>query len=444
MASTERARDGSDHVIEPALARTEPALRSEGLAETGPAVRLDSLDQLRGLVIVLMALDHVRDFFHAAVYRGENPLDVDHTSVVLYLTRWATHLCAPTFMFLAGVGAYWRGHRPGAASARPATAALSWFLVTRGLWLIVLELTWIQTLGWCMAFEPGRFNLQVMWALGASMVLLGGLVWLAHRWVAAIGLAIVALHNATDGWTAASPDALGPVWHVLHARGPLEELLPLHVNISYPLLPWLGVMALGYAFGPIAMAPAEVRRGWLLRLGLAALAAFAVLRGGNLYGNPTAWLRHADWLRSLGAMFDVQKYPPALSYDLATLGVALLLWRWFDRGAPRALRWLSVFGSVPMFVYLLHLPLIHLLAAAFHQVFRGDGGWLIGARYMANGHGAVGARVAHAPGWPDAPGFSLVVVYAVWIGVIALLYPAARWFADLRRRHRTWWWLSYL
>jgi hypothetical protein len=203
-------------------------------------------------------------------------------------------------------------------------------------------------------------------------------------------------------------------------------------------------MAIGYAFGPIAMASAEVRRRWLVRLGVGCLVAFGVLRGFNLYGNPTPWQPRGDALRSLGAMFDVAKYPPSLAYLLATLGIALLLWRWLDGGAPRALRWLSVFGAVPMFVYLIHLPLVHALAALFHQVFRGDGGWLIGARHMANGDGSIGGRIAHPAGWPDAPGFSLAVVYLVWIGLIAALYPAARWFADIKRRHRTWWWLSYL
>jgi uncharacterized membrane protein len=404
--------------------------------------RLASMDQLRGLVIVLMALDHVRDFFHAAAYRGENPLDVSHTSVVLYVTRWATHLCAATFVFLAGVGAYWRGHA-GGGSPRTAKAALSRFLVTRGLWLIVLELTYVSWLGWYMSFEPAHYNLQVLWALGGSMVVLAALVWLPHPVVAMLGIAIVALHDATDGWTAADAGALAPVWQLLHLRGPLDGLAAVHVRVGYPLLPWIGVMLVGYGFGPIAMADAGVRQRWQLRLGLGALVAFAILRGGNLYGNPTPWLAQGDWLRSLGAIFDVQKYPPALDYVLATLGFSLLIWRWLDRRAPRTLGWLTVFGSVPMFVYLLHLPVVHGLSAVFHQVLRGDGGWLIGARYMSNGEGTIGGRAAHAPGWPDAPGFDLAVVYLVWIGVIALLYPLARWFAEVKRRDRRWW-LSYL
>ena len=417
----------SDRVPPP----TEPA---------GP--RLASMDQLRGLVIVLMALDHVRDFFHAAAYRGENPLDVDHTTGVLYATRWVTHLCAPTFLFLAGVGAYWRGHR-GGGFPRAARAELSRFLVTRGLWLLVLELTYIAWLGWYMSFEPARYQLQVIWALGASMIVLAALIGLPHAWIAALGIAIVALHNATDRFTAADAGALAPVWQLLHLQGPLAGFASIQVRVGYPLLPWLGVLLLGYAFGPIAMAPAARRQRWQLRLGLGALAAFAILRGGNLYGDPTPWLPQRDALRSLGAIGNVQKYPPSLAYVLATLGVAMLVWRWLDRRAPRTLGWLTVLGAVPMFVYLLHLPLIHGLAAAFHQVLRGDGGWLFGARYMANGGGVIGARLAHAPGWPDAPGFSLAVVYLVWIGVIALLYPLARWFAEVKRRDRRWW-LSYV
>jgi uncharacterized membrane protein len=410
------------------LAAIAPAVTAQ------PRGRLDSLDQLRGLVIVVMALDHVRDFFHAGAYRGESPLDVSHTSVVLYVTRWVTHLCAPTFVFLAGVSAYWRGHRHGVVVAR---GELSRFLLTRGLWLVLLEVTYVSWAGWYMSVEPARYNLQVIWALGGSMVVLAALVWLPHAVVAALGIAIVALHNLTDSWN------LGPAWRVLHVTGPLIDEPGLYLRIGYPLLPWVGVMLLGYAVGPLAMSSPEVRRRWLARLGLGALAAFAVLRGFNLYGNPTPWTPQGDWLRSLGAIFNVVKYPPALSYVLATLGFSLLIWRWFDRGAPRALRWLAVFGSVPMFVYLLHLPLIHGLAAVIHQLVRGDGGWLIGERYLANGGGVIGGRLPHAPGWPDAPGFSLIVVYAVWLCVIAALYPLARWFAGVKRRQR-WWWLSYL
>jgi uncharacterized membrane protein len=431
MPSAARARDVGSHLIEPAVTAR-------------PALRLDSLDQLRGLVIVLMALDHTRDFFHAGAYHAQNPLDVSQTSVVLYLTRWVTHLCAPTFVLLAGVGAFMRGHRSGAQPTRAAKAELSRFLVTRGLWLVVLELTFVAWAGWFMAFAPGRYNLQVIWALGASMILLGAVIWLPRWAIAALGVAIVALHNLTDGWAPEDAGALAPVWRLLHVPGTISELTSIRVRLTYPVLPWLGVMLLGYTLGPIAMAAPEVRRRWLVRLGIGALVAFAVLRGLNLYGNPTPWQAQDGRLRSLGAMFNVTKYPPSLNYVLATLGISMLLWRWFDGGAPRALRWLSVFGAVPMFVYLLHLPLIHGLAAAVHQVVRGDGGWLIGARYLANGGGAIGGRLAEAADWPAERGFSLAIVYLVWISVIAALYPLARWFAGVKRRRRDWWWLSYL
>jgi uncharacterized membrane protein len=404
--------------------------------------RLDSMDQLRGLVIVVMALDHVRDFFHAGSYQGANPLDVDHTSVVLYVTRWITHLCAPTFVFLAGVGAYWRGHRAPGPFTREAKAALSRFLLTRGLWLCVLELTYVGWLGWSMSFEPRLYGLKVIFALGASMAALAGLIWLPHRVVAALGVAIVALHNLTDGWMPSG--ALAPLWRILHVQSPIHAWTAIRVSVSYPVLPWLGVMLLGYAFGPLAMAAAPARRRHLLRFGLGALAAFAVLRGLDLYGNPTPWVPRGDWLRSLGAMFDVSKYPPSLAYVLATLGFALLIWRWLDAAAPRGLGWLTVFGAVPMFVYLLHLPLVHLLSAGFHQVLRGDGGFLIGERYVAGGGANIGHAFVRAQSWPAAPGFSLGVVYLVWIALILALYPVARWFAGVKRRHRDWWWLSYL
>ena len=417
-------------------------VRQAGRHGDDSRARLASLDQLRGLVIVVMALDHVRDFFHTGSYRGESPLDVDHTSLVLYVTRWITHLCAPTFVFLAGVGAYWRGHRAPGPFTGNAKAALSRFLLTRGLWLCVLELTYVNWLGWSMSFEPRLYGLKVIFALGAAMVALAGLIWLPHRVVAALGIAIVALHNLTDGWVASG--ALAPVWRILHVQSPITEWTAIQVRVSYPVLPWLGVMLLGYAFGPLAMAPAAVRQRWQLRFGLGALAVFAVLRGLDLYGNPTPWTAHGDWLRSFGAMVDVAKYPPSLAYVLATLGFALLIWRWLDAAAPRALGWLTVFGAVPMFVYLLHLPLVHLLSAAFHQVLRGDGGFLIGTRYVAGGGANIGHAFVPAQSWPAAPGFALGVVYLVWIALVLALYPVARWFADVKRRHRDWAWLSYL
>lgn len=418
---------------------------------SGPAVtpapgRLDSLDRLRGLVIVLMALDHTRDFFHTGCLRGESPLDVEHTSLVLYLTRWLTHLCAPTFVFLAGISAYMRSHRAGPPT-RETRLALSRFLVTRGLWLILLELTFVSWVGWYMSIEPGRYNLQVIWVLGASMVLLAALIWLPHRVVAALGVAIVALHNLSDGIAPEAAGALAPLWRLAHVPGQIVELQPIQVGASYVVLPWLGVMLLGYGFGPAVMAAPDARRRWLLRAGVGALIAFAVLRGFNLYGDPIPWLAQRDGMRTLGALFNVAKYPPSLAYVLATLGISLLVWWRFDgsiddRRAPGS--WLSVFGAVPMFVYLIHIPLLHGLSAVLHELVRGDGGWLIGERYLSNGGGSIGRRVAVSPEWPDVRGFGLAVVYLVWISVIAALYPLARWFAGVKRRHPTWWWLSYL
>jgi uncharacterized membrane protein len=393
-----------------------------------PRARLDSLDQLRGLVIVLMALDHVRDFFHAGSFQGENPLAVDRTSAVLYATRWVTHLCAPTFVFLAGVGAYLRGQRDG-------RRALSRFLVTRGLWLCVLELTVVAWLGWNLAFEPRVLGLKVIFALGASMIALAAIAWLPRRAIAGLGAAIVALHNLTDGWVGP------PLWRILHVQSRITEWSAVHVNVSYPVLPWLGVMLLGYAFGPVAeMAPAR-RRRLLLGSGLGALALFAVLRGANLYGDPTPWRDHGDALRDLGAILDVTKYPPSLAYVLVTLGVALVIWRALDAW-PVA--WLGVFGAVPMFVYLIHLPLVHALSAVVHEVVQGDGGFLVGHRYVDGGGALIGHAFVHPASWPAHPGFSLGVVYVVWLGVLAVMYPLARWYAGVRRRHRDWWWLSYL
>ncbi len=384
---------------------------------------------LRGVVMVLMALDHTRDFWGRSTGGLTNAA---RTTVPLFFTRWITHFCAPVFVFLAGTAAFLYGR------AGRSRADVSRFLLTRGLWLVVLELTVVR---FAWTFDPTyTFTmLQVIWAIGWSMVVLGILVWLPLPVVVAIGLAMVAGHNAFD-----RPDALAhsapPGWirSILHessphyigrhvaGRGPFDGSGRM-VYVAYPLVPWLGVIALGYGFGAWFDREPASRARRTLWLGLALTIAFVVLRAINHYGDPSPW--HAQ--RRAGyvvlSFLDCEKYPPSLDYLLMTIGPALCALAWFDRGlASRAVaRPFVVFGRVPLFYYVAHLFLLHLASLA---VASARLGWSDPIRTLRASWGL---------------GYRLPLVYAIWIVAIIALYPACAWFADIKRRRRDWW-LSYL
>lgn len=373
--------------------------------------------------MVLMALDHTRDFFHSGVFRGEDPLDLSHTSVLLFLTRWITHFCAPVFVFLAGTGAF-------LSKTRGKTVRdLSWYLVTRGLWLVLLELTWVRWAGWSFTIDLHEHWGNVIWAIGWSMVVLAALIHLPVWAIASFGLVMIATHNAFDG---IKPDGVGVwsgLWRVLHAGGAFELAPGYRLGAGYPLIPWIGVMAVGYSFGEIVRRPPEERRRWFVRLGLLAVALFVVVRLSNLYGDPTPWSPQKNGLFTFLAILDCHKYPPSLCYLLMTLGPALLVLACLDGGTPGWLRWTLVFGRVPLFYYVLHLPLIHGLSVIVHWLRFGHADWLWG-----NIRGI-------KP--PEGAGFDLWGVYLAWATVLMILYPACNWFAALKRRRRDAW-LSYL
>ncbi len=389
------------------------------------APRLESVDLLRGLVMVLMALDHTRDFFHEDLHHFQ-PLDLARTYPALFLTRWITHFCAPVFVFLAGTGAFLSTTRGRT------TRDLSLFLLTRGLWLVFLELTWVKCLGWAFHFDYHGIGLAVIWALGWSMVVLAGLVWLPRRFIALFGIVMIVAHNALDGLKPESCGAWEGLWRVLHAGGEFEIAPGWKIGAGYPLIPWIGVMAAGYGFGELLLAESGRRRKWLLRLGLGLTLAFVVVRSTNFYGNPTPWQPQVTGLFTLFSFLDCHKYPPSLSYLLMTLGPALIALALFDRGTPRVLRPLLVFGRVPLFYYLLHLPLIHGLAVVANSLYHGRADWLYGTQPAG----------ALEPAW-GGRGFGLLAVYAFWLLAITLLYPACKWFAELKRRSRAKW-LTYL
>jgi uncharacterized membrane protein len=374
--------------------------------------RLESIDLLRGLVMVIMALDHVRDFFTNVPY---DPLDLTQTSPALFFTRWITHFCAPTFVFLAGASAYFVGKRRD-------RAALSRFLLTRGAWLVFLELTliyWVWTSD--VTYHDGFF-LQVFWAIGASMIVLSALVRLPVAAVGAFGVAMILAHNAFDGIAPESFGAAAPLWHLLHVPGPVGPGFCL-----YPLIPWIGVMAAGYAFGSVYDLPAERRRRVLVTLGLGALILFALLRSGNFYGDAQQWSPQHEAFYSALSFINVVKYPPSLLFLCATLGPGLLLFAAFERARGPIAQVFVTIGRVPLFFYVLHVALAHFLAGVLLYAQLGDPQLLTG---FPNGP---------PPGW----GFDLAGVYGFWLLVVAALYPACRWFAGVKARRNDWW-LSYL
>jgi uncharacterized membrane protein len=393
-------------------------------------VRLDSVDAVRGIVMVIMALDHVRDFFHA-YGKAFDPTDPSKTWTLLFFTRWATHFCAPTFVFLAGTGAFLSTRR---GKSKPELAR---FLLTRGLWLVVLELTLVR-FGWFFNFDYHVMIAQVIWAIGWSMVVLAGLVLLPVRVVAFFGLALIFLHNLLDGLSAESFGSFRWLWVVLHEQNVLMPWPGYAAFVAYPLVPWIGVMAAGYAFGELLTLERERRRRILFVLGAAAVVLFVVLRALNVYGDPQPWVsqERGAWYTFL-SFLNTTKYPPSLLFLLMTLGPSIIAVALFDRGGGREpnalLRPFVVFGRVPMFYYLLHVPLVHLAAVLFAYAKYGRAEWLF-LNWPPPGQPQL-----EPPGY----GYDLLVVYLVWLGVVLALYPLCRWFAGVKRRRRDAW-LSYI
>lgn len=387
--------------------------------------RLESIDLMRGLVMVLMALDHTRDFFSDALY---SPTDLDKTSAGLFLTRWVTHLCAPTFVFLTGASAYLSTMRRNLSNRQ-----LGGYLFTRGLWLVVLELTLVR-FGWLFNWDCHVLFGQVIWALGWSMVGLSGLIFLPRWFIADFALIMIAGHNLLDSLR---PDDFGGVawlWTVLHIPGRIEINPGFSFYVDYPLIPWLGVMAAGYSFGPVFLRSARSRRVLLFRFGIGFAILFLLLRLINLYGDPEPWQAQRNPLFTVFAILNCEKYPPSLSYLLMTSSVMMLLltlFEWFNLIQVREP--LLIFGRVPLFFYLIHLPLIHgtALAVTYFRELPVD--WLLG-------------RGLHAFPTIPAPeyGFNLPTVYSIWMVMLLLLYPFCAMFEKYKLHHPEMRWLSYI
>ena len=401
-----------------------PNLSGEALSGRS---RLYSVDMLRGLVMVVMALDHVRDFFSNA-YSFE-PTDLTQTNAALFFTRWITHFCAPVFVFLAGTGSFL------SASRGRTKKDLAGFLLSRGLWLVFLDLFVVHTFGWWFNFNYHLLYGDVLWALGWSMVAMAGLVFLPVWSIAAIGVAMVALHNMFDAVSADSFGSFRWLWAVLHTGDMLEPLPGVHFVPGYPLVPWIGVMAAGYGFGALMLRPQDRRRKELLLLGIGLTLAFILLRAINLYGDPHPWSVQKTGLFTFLSFINCEKYPPSLLYLLMTLGPAITALAFFERKPDLPSRPLVTLGRVPLFYYLLHLTLIHALAVAFAFAKYGQATWMFKLPPLP-------VSSAVLP-FPAGYGYSLAALYAIWLGAVVILYPACRWFASVKDRRREAW-LSYL
>jgi len=377
--------------------------------------RLPAIDLLRGLIMVLMTIDHARDFWSATPYRPE---DVTQASALLFATRWVTHLCAPVFVLLAGLSAYLLHKKTGDR------VGLSRFLFTRGLWLMFLDVT-VLTLGW--QFGYNFVFLQVIWVIGCSMVILAGLVWLPRWAIAGFALLLILGHNALDGW---QPESNNVWWTLLHQQNVFfinQQLLP--VFVAYPLLPWPGVMAAGYWLGGIFERPEPGRNRWLSWVGAGLLIGFAVLRFTNLYGDPRLWqVQPRGGLYTALSFLNVTKYPPSLLYLSITLGLAFLVLSQIDRLRGGLRQVLLVYGRVPLFFYLLHILLLHGVAALWSYFRYGK---------------ALNLMFDKPETWPAAYAPNLGRMYAVWLTTLIIMYYACRWYGSIKRRYN-YAWLSYL
>jgi len=398
--------------------------------------RIQSIDFLRGVVMILMLLDHTRDFVHSSALQSD-PTDLSRGDATLFFTRWITHYCAPTFVFLSGVSIYLQ------REAGKSTGDLARFLFTRGIWLIVLEFTLVR-FGFAFNFDYSFFGVgQVIWVIGVSMVIMAGLIYLPVRLVGAIGLAMILFHNLLDGIQVPPniafagqppPDISQMAWIILHQPG----VIPLFGGVSsafvaYPLIPWIGVMALGYAVGTIYLWDTTSRRKWFLAVGIATTVLFFAIRATNVYGDPALWKIQDTPVFTLLSILNTTKYPPSLLFLMMTLGPAMIVLALTDRIDGKAV-WQRIsitFGRVPMFYYLLQFPLAHAMGIVLSLAAGKDIAYLF-MNFPGNSEAA-----------PPGYGFSLWVVYAAWIAGSIILYPLCLWWSKLKQRNKHWA-LSYL
>jgi uncharacterized membrane protein len=392
---------------------------------TAPRPRIYSIDLLRGVIMIIMALDHVRDYLFRDSFLYD-PLDLGQTSPAIFFTRWITHFCAPIFMLLAGTSAF-------IMSQRKTKKELSIFLLKRGLWLIFLEMV-IVNFGWNFNITFPMFLFITIWTLGVCMIVLAGLIHLPKKIILAFCILLIAGHNLFDSVHVPGNTLPAFGWALLHDQQLFTWGKEIYL-VGYPLIPWLGVMPLGYLLGEWYKPgyDSQKRKKNLLTLGVSAVILFIILRYSNLYGNPTKWTEQKSSLFTFLSFLDVNKYPPSLLYLLITLGSALIFLAVTEKLQGTIVKVISVYGRVPMFYYLTHIYIIHLIAMVASAFTPGQD-WRI--------------WVLTEPIWftngLKGYGFSLPVAYVVWVTVIAALYPLCKWYDQYKQAHKEKWWLSYL
>ncbi|HSQ46593.1 MAG TPA: heparan-alpha-glucosaminide N-acetyltransferase domain-containing protein [Lutibacter sp.] len=387
--------------------------------------RIESIDVLRGLVMVIMALDHTRAYFHYGSFYVD-PTNLETTTPILFFTRFVTHFCAPVFVFLAGTSAFLQ-------SSKKTKPELFKFLFSRGIWLIALEII-VNNLIWTFDFTYSIQIFQVIWAIGVSMICLSFLIYLPKKIILVVGIILIAGHNALDGIVMEGQSSQSIIWYLLHQQN-LLVLNPKHlIIIQYPIIPWIGVMALGYCFGELYEKDfnAQFRKKWLLGLGFSTIALFFILRGINVYGDLVPWSMQESSTKTILSFFNVTKYPPSLHYLLLTIGPSLLFLVVVENYKSKATNFLLVFGRVPLYFYFVHMLVIHSLAIVGMLIFRGN--W---QDMILTAESFLGENLS-------TYGYSLGVVYLVWIAIIFLLYPSSKKYMKYKSNNKNKWWLSYL
>jgi uncharacterized membrane protein len=401
-----------------------PLVENQAKPRTWTA-RISSIDLLRGIVMILMALDHVRDYFHADAFLY-NPLDLDKTTPAIFMTRWITHFCAPVFVFLAGTSAFFVGSRKGKAE-------LSSFLLKRGIWLIVLEFTVIN-FSWFFNVEFSFIALTVIWALGLGMIILSAAIHLPFNAVLALGIIFFAGHNLVDGFHPGDDGSATQIgWALLH-EARVFQFGHFLTFIGYPILPWAGIMMTGYCFGKLyeSSFPPDRRKKLLLTFGLSMIALFILLRLPDIYGEPRPWTEQRTMLLTMLSFINVTKYPPSLLYVLATLGPAMVFLSFAENLKGKVVGYITALGRVPMFYYILHIYVIHLIAVAAALSTGYDLSDMVFTQWVTDSPELRGY------------GFGLGVTYLVWIAVVVGLFPLCLWYDRYKTQHREKWWLSYL
>jgi uncharacterized membrane protein len=384
--------------------------------------RINSIDLLRGIVMIIMALDHTRDYFHSQAFL-DDPLNLHTTTPALFVTRWITHLCAPTFVFLSGTSAYLQ-------SFRKTKKQLSAFLVTRGLWLILIDVV-IMTLAITFDIHYHIIILQTIWAIGISMIILGTVIWLPFNAIFIIGLVIVLAHNSLDYYEAGQGKDFSVFYGLLHFQG-IHTVGDRILMIFYPFLPWAGTMMLGYCFGKYYLHDIINRNKRSIILGCGLIAFFIILRWTNIYGDPGNWKVQPTALYTFFSFISTQKYPPSLLFLCMTIGTSLVILGLIGNVKNKFADAITVYGKVPLFYYILHFYILHLLSSLL---------------FFYNGHsfeeGAKGAAGVPFKFIFPGEGFGLGGVYLIWLIVVVGLYPLCRWYAGYKRNHSNWW-LSYV